>query len=125
MKSIDQRLNERDVITIIKLIHHHGDKWKFIGAELGFLPSELRQIEAAPLLMLNAPLSYLQELLSLWIEWPTEDHPHLPTLKALITALQSSLVGLGRLADELEDKMIKNANHELKGKNISLLSSVC
>ena len=125
MKSIDQRLNERDVITIIKLIHHHGDKWKFIGAELGFLPSELRQIEAAPLLMLNAPLSYLQELLSLWIEWPTEDHPHLPTLKALITALRSSLVGLGRLADELEDKMIKNANHELKGKNISLLSSVC
>ena len=113
----NQRLSERDVTAVIKLLHHHSDKWNLIGAELGFLQPELRQIQAAPILMLNAPLSYLQELLSLWTEWPTENHPHLPTLKALSTALRSSLVGLGRLADELEEKMIEYPDHELKGKN--------
>jgi hypothetical protein len=56
-------------------------------------------------LLTGAPVSYLQELLSQWVQWPTTDHPNHPTLRALCTALRSSLVGLGSLAKEVEKEM--------------------
>ena len=57
------------------------------------------------ILLTGAPVSYLQELLSQWVQWPTTDHPNHPTLEALCTALSSSLVGLGSLAEEVEKEM--------------------
>ena len=50
-------------------------------------------------------MSYLQELLSQWVQWPTTDHPKHPTVTALCAALRSSLVGLGSLADKVEKEM--------------------
>ena len=50
-------------------------------------------------------MSYLQELLSQWVQWPTEEHQNNPTLGALCTALRSSLVGLGSLAEDVEKEM--------------------
>ena len=50
-------------------------------------------------------MSFLQELLSQWVQWPTEEHQNDPTLEALCTALRSRLVGLGSLAEELEREM--------------------
>jgi hypothetical protein len=47
------------------------------------------------------PVSYLQELLSQWVQWPTEEHQNNPTLGAL----RSSLVGLGGLAEKVEKEM--------------------
>jgi hypothetical protein len=50
-------------------------------------------------------VSYLQELLSQWVQWPTTDHPSHPTVTALCTSLRSSLVGLGGLAEEVEKEL--------------------
>ena len=58
-----------------------------------------------PLLLVRAPTSFLQELLSLWVQWPTASHPTKPTLEALCAALRSSLVGLGSLADKVNEEM--------------------
>ena len=58
-----------------------------------------------PLLLVRAPTSYLQELLSQWVQWPTASHPTKPTLEALCAALRSSLVGLGSLADKVNEEM--------------------
>ena len=56
-------------------------------------------------LLVGAPVSYLQELLSQWVQWPTEKHQNNPTLGALCTALRNSLVGLGSLAEKVEKEM--------------------
>ena len=73
--------------------------------ELGFTPPELNQIRKNLILLTTAPKSFLTELLSQWIQWPTVDHPTKPTLEALCEALRSSLVGLGQLAGEVEREM--------------------
>ena len=54
---------------------------------------------------MGAPTSFLQELLSQWVQWPTASHPTKPTLEALCGALRSSLVGLGSLADKVNEEM--------------------
>ena len=56
-------------------------------------------------LLVGAPVSYLQELLSQWVQWPTTEHPSNPTLEALCAALRSPLVGLGSLAKEVEKEI--------------------
>ena len=102
----EQVLTDRDVGTLLNLIHNFSDKWDRIGLGLGFLQPELNQIVNNPLLfMLGAPASFLRELLSQWVQWPTVNHPIQPTLRALCEALRSSLVGLGCLAKEVEREM--------------------
>jgi hypothetical protein len=64
-------------------------------------------------LLTGAPVSYLQELLSQWVQWPTEEHQNNPTLGALCTALRSSLVGLGGLAEDIEKEMKQCAKGKL------------
>ena len=87
------------------LIHNFSDKWDYIGLGLGFIQPELNQIRAMPLLLTTAPKSYLTELLSQWVQWPTENHPTKPTLSTLCEALRSSSVGLGSLAELVEREM--------------------
>lgn len=104
-KSAGQQLKKSDIDVLLKLLSNSSDKWNNIGIELGFFLSELKQIRLSQSLLTGAPQSYLKELLQQWLEWPTDSHPDPPTLKALCTALRSSLVGQGCLADELEEKM--------------------
>ena len=92
-------LSEKDLVHVMELLQSCSDKWSEIGLSLGFTQHELSRISV------GAPVSYLQELLSQWVQWPTADHPSHPTLGALCTALRSSLVGLGSLAEELEKEM--------------------
>ena len=66
---------------------------------------ELRTISSMSRLFIGAPVSYLQELLSQWLQWPTDSHPSKPTLEALCAALRSSLVGLGSLAEKVNVQM--------------------
>ena len=89
----------------MNLIHDFSDKWFEIGLGLGFTSPQLKRIASKPLFQAGAPTRYLTELLSQWVQWPTNGHPHKPTLEALCEALRSSLVGLGQLADELEREM--------------------
>ena len=51
----------------------HSDKWSTIGAHLGFRQRELRIIQAKPLLLNDAPHSWLREMLAEWLEWAPGD----------------------------------------------------
>ena len=95
-------MTERDVATLLNLMHNFSDKWHEIGLGLGFVPSELRQISSNPTLIMHAPASFLRMLLEQWVQWPTMEHPTRPTLKALCKVLCASFVGLGRLAEQVE-----------------------
>ena len=99
------RLSDKDLGHLTRLLQSYSTKWDMIGLSLGFIQCELNIISGMPKLFVGAPVSYLQELLSQWVQWPTTDHPSHPTLGALCTALRSSLVGLGSLAEEVEREM--------------------
>ena len=105
--SIAERvLTERDIAKLVDLLHNFSSKWNEIGLGLGFTSSELNLISHKPLLLPNAPTSFLIELLSQWVQWPTVNHPTKPILKTFCGTLCSSLVGLGRLAKKVEREMI-------------------
>ena len=99
------RLREKDVVNLMRLLQNYSYKWNPIGLNLGFTPHELCTISCMLTLLVGAPVSYLQELLNQWVQWPTTEHPNNPTLEALCAALRSPLVGLGRLAEEVEKEM--------------------
>ena len=109
-------LHKEDVYQLMTLMQSFSDHWLEIGMALGFTPSELNQIRKNPMLLTAAPKSFLTELLSQWVQWPTVDHPHKPTLEALCKALCSSLVGLGSLAEEVEREM----KHSTTGKKVKI-----
>ena len=98
-------LNERDIVNLLSLLQKYSFKWNEIGLKLGFIAPELHTISSMSRLFVGAPVSYLQELLSQWLQWPTDSHPSKPTLEALCAALRSSLVGLGNLAEKLNEQM--------------------
>jgi hypothetical protein len=98
-------LTERDIATLLNLMHNFSDKWNEIGLGLGFVPSELKQVSGNPLQLMSAPASFLATLLSQWVQWPTKEHPTKPTLKALCEALRGSLAGLGSLAEQVEREL--------------------
>ena len=112
-------LSDKDLVHLMQLLQNHSFKWNPIGLSLGFTQDELNTISGMIKLLAGAPGSYLQELLSQWVQWPTTDHPSHPTVRALCTALRSSLVGLGSLADEVEKEMKQRAT----GKICSNLSN--
>ena len=89
----------------MNLLHGVCDKWYVIGLEIGFFPRELNQICSKPLLLAGAPTSFLTEILSQWIQWPTVNHPKKPTLGALCESLRTPLVGLGNLSDQIAREM--------------------
>ena len=99
------KFSEKDLVNIMRLLQSYSYKWNPIGLSLGFTQHELNTIFGMLKLLVGAPVSYLQELLSQWVQWPTADHPTHPTLGALCTALRSSFVGLGSLAEEMEKEM--------------------
>ena len=103
--SILVTLSEKDLVDLMRLLQSYSYKWNPIGLSLGFTQHELNNIFGMLKLLVGAPVSYLQELLSQWVQWPTEEHQNNPTLGALCTALRSSLVGLGSLAKEVEKEM--------------------
>ena len=109
------RLTEEEVAKLLELIHTFSYKWDMIGLKIGFTFSELENIRSIPSLFMSAPTSYLKELLSRWIQWPTLSHPIRPTLRVLCTSLRSSLVDLGRLADKVEREM----EQVITGKGLS------
>ena len=48
-------------------------KWDDIGRYLGFIENELEIIRAKPLLLASAPDSWLNEMLSEWLQWAPGD----------------------------------------------------
>ena len=115
------KLSDKDVVHLMRVLQSYSYKWNPIGLSLGFTAHELCNISCMVTLLTGAPVSYLQELLSQWVQWPTEEHQNNPTLGALCTALRSSLVGLGSLAEELEREMKQYATGKKIHQNLVII----
>lgn len=73
------------------MLSGYSSHWKEIGIHLGFHMSELDQIEAQPLLLSNAPSSYLRMMLSHWLQWGPGDErgsSGFATMETLCNALK-------------------------------------
>lgn len=83
----------------------HSAKWRTIGTNLGFHPSELDGIQSKPMLFSEAPGSYLNELLTQWLQWAPDPADRASKRSfATLGALQSAVrrAGLGRVAADLK-----------------------
>ena len=99
------RLGEKDVPKLMTILSKYAYKWEDIGIALGFTVPELRGISCQQALILNSPNSFLLEMLNGWVNWPNEAHSSLATVEALETALQSQLVGLGVVSEQLRNDL--------------------
>ena len=121
-------LSEKDIVNLMHLLQMYSYKWNPLGLSLGFTPHELSNISSMLKLLVGAPVSYLQELLSQWLQWPIDSHPSKPTLEALCAALRSSLVGLGSAAEEVNDVMRQSTgtcNNNYVNVDVTLCYNAC
>ena len=92
----ETRLATSDHTTLLNQMCEHAAKWKDIGTHLGFSQGELRNIQANPMLFFEeAPRSYLNYMLSEWLQWAPGDargSAQFATLQALRSAMNK--VGL-------------------------------
>ena len=88
---------------MLRQLKKHAVKWREIGTNLDFLPSELDNIGAQPNRMQGAPLSYFGAMLQEWIQWAPGDSrgsTNFANLEDLRSALNET--GLGATAHELK-----------------------
>ena len=79
-------------------------RWQAIGLNVGFLKSELDEIQNKPLLVAEGSNGFFRELLGRWLNWAPPDHKF-PTGSDLASALRMSNVGEERLAHGLKRKL--------------------
>ena len=73
-ESGNERLTQkRNFTSLYEQLSKHSHKWSTIGAHLGFLQSELDNIQARPRLFSDAPNSYLRAMIAEWLEWAPGD----------------------------------------------------
>ena len=72
-ESGNEILHEHTFTSLYEQISKHSDKWSTIASHLGFRQRELRIIQARPLLLSDAPESWLREILAEWLEWAPGD----------------------------------------------------
>ena len=96
------RLNDQDLTWLCEKLGPCAYKWRLIAQGLGFTDHELCNIEAAPLLLTGAPYSYLQAMLSRWLQWAPGDSRGskcYASKECLRGAVNKA--GMGQLAQEL------------------------
>ena len=96
------RITEQQHSILLEQLTKHSTKWRAIGLPLGFLPTELDNIRDRPLLLSNAPTSWLSAMLSEWLQWAPGDSrgsTSFATLEGLKDALREA--GLGAAAHDL------------------------
>ena len=79
-----------------------ANSWEEIGLALGFKEYEIKNIKANPTLLINAPRSYLSDMLGSWSHWAPGDargSEDFATLEALKSAV--SRAGFGDIALKL------------------------
>ena len=89
--------------SLILQLSSDAAKWRDIGIYLGFSANELNVIQNKPALFTEAPTSWLQEILSQWLQWAPGDSrgsTSFATLENLKNAL--SRAGLGATAHHLK-----------------------
>ena len=95
-------LNQHNHSVLFKQLKVHCTRWREIGIHLGFLHSELDEIQARPSLITEAPKSWLSAMLADWLQWAPGDSrgsKKFAMLEDLKAALSES--GLANLARNL------------------------
>ena len=95
-------LKEEHHLHIFKQLRKHSSDWANIGLYLGFLPSEIRNIQASPLLLFNGSDGWLSTLIEKWLQWAPGDSrgsKNFATLENLKSALLKA--GFGATAHNL------------------------
>ena len=72
-KSKPTKLSNKNYLVLYTKLHKYSAEWREIGTHLGFDPHELNEIKAKPLLLSNAPKSWLGEMLADWLQWVPGD----------------------------------------------------
>ena len=97
------RCDSTNHVILLTQLNIHAAKWREIGTHLGFLQGEMDNIQSSPMNLAGAPLSYLNAMLALWLEWAPGDargSTQYATLEALKRAISEA--GLGSTADSLK-----------------------
>lgn len=93
----DKTANE-DISALIKILTPYADKWRSIGAQLGFKTHELGVIEAESAVQSEGPIAFLIATLQEWGKWPNSTlgvkHTTYANLNSLEAALSSPSVNL-------------------------------
>ena len=84
---------EKHIAYLMDMLTDHASDWKTIGCYLGFSQGQLKNIESNPMLITKAPVSFLNELLTQWLQLGNA------TLQDLKFALNKT--GLGATANKI------------------------
>ena len=104
----ESELSGRNHSILYAKLAEHSNKWRDIGTYLGFRPTELDNIHARPLLLHNAPNSWLNAMLSEWLQWAPGDQrgsTNCATLEGLNDALNKA--GLSEVAESITAVILK------------------
>ena len=95
----DMFFSERHISALTEILAHQSHKWMNIGASLN-LPSSV----------LVFTYNGLMSLKNMLYQWIAREHEHAkpPTVENLKQALRSQTVGLGAVANQLDDDLIKH-----------------
>ena len=85
--------------VLCEILKPHATKWREIGQHLGFLPGDLDNIQAAPLLLQTAPVSWMNAVLEKFLK----EREGGAKMSVLETALNKA--GLGVTASQLRDNV--------------------
>ena len=85
--------------VLCEILKLHANKWREIGQHLGFLPGDLDNIQAAPLLLQTAPVSWMNAVLEKVLKEREGG--------AMVSVLEAALnkAGLGVTASLLKDNV--------------------
>ena len=73
MNTVNIKLSQKHQTVMFLELKMQSTKWRDIGICLGFIVSELDNIQARPLLMSGAPNSWFNEMLAEWLQWAPGD----------------------------------------------------
>ena len=102
--ALNIKLSERHQSFLSLELKTQSTEWKSIAIYLGFTGSELKIIEAKPLLLSGAPTSWLNEMLSEWLQCAPGDgrgSTKIATLEGLRDALDKAGLGGNIIASKL------------------------
>ena len=102
----DKCLTDCHLSALVSALNRHASKWREIATHLGFEPGELMNIMDKPFLSSHAPQSWLQAMLSEWLQWAPGDSrgsQSYSTIKMLKSALDKS--GLAATASNLSSHL--------------------
>ena len=85
-----QCLTDRHLSALVSALKSHASKWMEIGTYLGFQQGDLLNITANPLFLTDAPRSWLQAMLSEWLQRAPGDSRGSPSFASLKSALNKS-----------------------------------